>query len=100
MVQEPVNARLSKACEFLAEIDELADSVDRVVVLDALYWCCSTEDVCDQSGMSNLLVGHELDEEPIVGSQASILKVLNRELRKTEMEEVKLDPFLVQCKSL
>lgn len=100
MVQETVNTRLSEAGQFLAVVDKLADSVDRVVVLDTLHGRCSAKNVREQRGMSNLLVGHELDEEPIIGSETSILEVLDREFCKTEVEEVKLNPFLIQCEGL
>jgi hypothetical protein len=46
-------------------------------------------------GRTNL-VGHELDQRNIVGVQPSLSKLLSAESCNTVVEQVKLDPFLVE----
>lgn len=46
--------------------------------------------------MSNLLVGHELDQVHISVAEARLLELLLAELRQSVVEEVEFDQLLVQ----
>lgn len=47
--------------------------------------------------MANFLVSHEFEKETILGSQASSLEVFHAVGGKTVVEEVELDPFLIEA---
>ena len=64
MVDESVHPRLTETSELLAEVDELADGGEWVVVC-ALNWRLGTEDVAKKGGVSNFLVGHKFDEKTV-----------------------------------
>lgn len=95
VVEEAVHARLAEASELLAEVDVLADGSVRIVV-GTLHRCLSAQDVAQQGGVADFLVGHELDQESIVGGEACSLKVFDREASESIVEEVQLDPLLVE----
>lgn len=46
--------------------------------------------------MANLLVGHVLDQEAVVGIETRRLELLDGEASETVVEEVQLDELLVQ----
>lgn len=50
--------------------------------------------------MSQLLVGHELDQISICRREASSRKVQVRKATKPAMEQIQLNPLEVQCKGL
>lgn len=99
MIEESVNPRLTETSEPLAEVEILADGGVRVVV-GALHGCLGTEDVADQGGVADFLVCHKFDQESIGCSQSGGLKVGDGEAGETIMEEVQLDPLLVENQSL
>jgi hypothetical protein len=45
----------------------------------------------------DLLVGHELDQEAVLGVDARVLELLDGELGESVVEEVELDELLVQA---
>ena len=98
MRQEAIDTGLSPACKLLVEVDEFSDVGHRVVV-GALLRRLGAKHVGDDRGMPNFLIGHVLDEEPLLGIDAVSLPFLNSEVLQTPMEEVKLDPFLVESQS-
>jgi hypothetical protein len=57
----------------------------------------STKQIGEQSCVSRLLISHELDKEPITWSQACSRELLLRECSENIMEEIQLDPLLVQA---
>ena len=99
MVEESINTRFTKAGKLLAEIEKLADGGEWIVI-GALHWCLSTKDIRQQCRVSDLLVRHKLNQEPILGGKTSGLEFFGREQGKTVVEEVELNPFLVKCKCL
>jgi len=46
--------------------------------------------------VTDFLVGHEVDQRDVVGSKTGCGELLHGELGDTVVEQVKLDPFLVQ----
>jgi hypothetical protein len=52
--------------------------------------------------MAGLLIRHKLDQETILGGQPSGLKICDGESSKTVVEEIELNPLLVQseCQGL
>lgn len=52
--------------------------------------------VGDGDGVADLLVGHVLDEEAVVGRVALGLEVLDREEHEPAVEQVELDELLVE----
>ena len=99
MVQESVDTRFAKSGELLAEIDEFSNGFVGVVVC-ALNWCLCTKDVCEEGSMTDFLVGHELNEEAVAGSETSSLELLGGKGSKTIVEKIELDPLLIQGKCL
>lgn len=55
-----------------------------------------SQHVGDQRGVANFLVGREFDEKAIFRGEADSFKVGNGELSKSPVEQVELNPFLVQ----
>jgi hypothetical protein len=73
------------------------DSLVRVIV--GALWSCATwtpKKIREECSVSSLLICHKLDEISIRSCQAGCRKVLFGELYQDVMEEVKLDPFLVE----
>jgi hypothetical protein len=115
--EETVNSRLSKSSEDGAELDELGDGVE-VVGVRALLGTCrgsycdqnrvegrgakgsqltsTLQNVRDQVGVSDLLLGHEADELSLLGVNTLGVELGVREPGETVVEEVELDPLLVQ----
>lgn len=60
----------------------------------------TAENVREHRGMPDLLVCHELDEESVISVDAGGLKLLHGELGQAVVEQIELDPFLVQRKIL
>ena len=60
----------------------------------------TADDVRDESGVGDLLVGHELDQEAIIRVQAGSLELGDRELGKTVLEKVEFDVLLIEDQSL
>jgi hypothetical protein len=52
--------------------------------------------VGDQRSVANFLVSREFNKKAIFRSEASGFKASNREFSKSLVEQVKLNPFLVQ----
>ena len=99
MLEEAVNARLAERSELLGKVDEVADIPEgvRVVALLSRNTFCknrnnvvrktgrilwvvevdprTTNDVGDYFSVTNLLVGHVLDEEAVLGRKARGLEL-------------------------
>jgi hypothetical protein len=58
--------------------------------------CTRSQHVGDQRGVTGFLVGRESDEKAIFCTEASSFKASSREFSKSPVEQVKLNPFLVQ----
>ena len=99
MVEEAVDAGFAEAGELLAEIDEFADRGVRVVI-GALDRCLRAKDVGDQCSVSRFLVCHKFDEEAVLGGESCSFEICDGELGKPVMEEIELNPFLVQGQGL
>jgi len=99
MLQEPVYTRLAKARELLTKVHELSNRFEVIAVL-ALLRTASLEHVGDQGGVSDFLLSHELNEVAIFGVESHSFKVLDGEASKTVVEQIKFNPFLVQCQVL
>ena len=99
MLQEAVRARLAESSQLLVEVDKLPDGGEGVSVV-ARNRSGRAEHVGQEPCMSDLLIGHKLDQESVFGVETSRLKFIDRELSKTMVEEVKLDIFLIQPQRL
>lgn len=84
--------------ETLAEVDKLSRSFKVVSVLALLGGRSTTFllHVADQSGMRFLLVAHKVDEVDIILGDTGLGKLLGGESGGTVVEQIELDPFLVQ----
>ena len=96
--EEAPYAGLAPAGELLVEVDELTDGAEGVVV-GALGGSRLAEHVGEESGVAHFLDGHELDVGAVLGGEAGLEEVLLGEDGKTVVEEVELDPFLIQTES-
>jgi hypothetical protein len=74
------------------ELDKFLNGVEVVLVL-ALLGTGTLKDVGQQGGVTDLLVGHELDQELLLGIDTLSGELLRRESGETVVEEVELDPF-------
>jgi hypothetical protein len=97
VVDEAPDSGLAPAGKDGVEVDEFADSGEGVVV-SALRWGGVSEHVGQQGGVSLLLLSHELDQRAVLGSESGSNEVLLGEDSKTVVEQVKLDPLLVETK--
>jgi len=95
VVDESPDTRLTPAGELLVKVDELAHRTEGVVVC-ALGSSCLTKHVCQKGGVAGLLDSHEGNVRAVLSSEASVEEILLGEDRKTVVEQVKLDPFLVE----
>ena len=93
MVDKAPDTGLSETSQALVEVDPFTNGVVRIIV-DALLGCSLTEHVGQKGGMSGFLVGHELDERHLLGSDTGFEELGFREPSKPIMEEIKLDPLL------
>jgi hypothetical protein len=98
VVDEAPDTRLTPTGKDGVEVNELANSGEGVVV-SALRRSSVSEHVGQKGGVTLLLLGHELDQRAVLGSETSGNEVLLREDGKTVVEQVKLDPLLVETKS-
>jgi hypothetical protein len=97
MVDEAPDTRFTPAGKLLVEVDELADSAEGVVV-GTLRSSSLSEHVGKESGVASLLDSHKGNVGAVLSSEASVKEVLIGEDGKTIVEQVKLDPLLVQTK--
>lgn len=95
MLKESIDTRLAEPGELLAEVDELGHVGEWILVL-ALLGGVRAEHIADERSVPNLLLGHELDQSTVVGSQASLLEGLDGVAAETLLEEIELDVLLVQ----
>lgn len=65
----------------------------------ALWWSRLSEHVGEQGCVALLLLSHKLDQRAVLRSEASSQEVLLREGCKAVVEEIQLDPLLVQAES-
>jgi len=96
--EETPNTRLAEAGELHVEVDELADGAVGVVVC-ALGRSSLAEHVGEEGSVATLLLSHEGDVGAVLSSEASVEEVLCGEDGETVVEQVELDPFLVETKS-
>lgn len=84
--------------EPLAEVDKVSDGVKVVLVLALLRGgsAAVVDDVGQERGVADLLVGHELDQRDVIGSETGLGEVLGGESGDTVVEQVELDPLLVE----
>lgn len=67
------------------------------IIVSALRRRCLAEHVGEKRGVSLLLVGHEVDECLIFDADSGCGKILCSEGGETIVEQIKLDPFLIQA---
>lgn len=77
---------------YSTELNKLLDSLEIVPVL-ALLGTLAFKHVGDQSRVSDLLVGHELDQVPLLSVDTLSVEFFIAETRETIVEQVELDPF-------
>ena len=96
--EESIDTRFSPSGESLTEVDKVSDSVKVVGIGTLLGWGVTAvgDDVGEEGSMADFLVGHELDQRDVVGVQSSLFKLFSAESRDTVVEQVELDPLLVQ----
>jgi hypothetical protein len=99
VLQEPIHPRLAEARQLLAEINELADGGEGVLVL-ALLGPTALEDVGYEGCVPDFLFGHELDEVAVLGVESGGFEVLDGETSEAVVEEVEFDPLLVESQIL
>ncbi len=121
MVEETVNTRLSESSKDGAELDVfLTRSNDaavgssssaspaasapkthlnrvEVVLIFTSSRSGSLQDVGDQIPVSDLLIGHEFNQESIGGIDTDGFEFFNRESSESVVEEIEFDEFLVEC---
>jgi hypothetical protein len=95
--EETPDTRLAPAGDLHVEVDELANSAVGVVV-GALGRSSLAEHVGEEGGVTSLLDSHESDVGAVLSSKTSVEEVLLGEDSKTVVEQVKLDPLLVETK--
>lgn len=96
--EEAPDAGLTPAGELLVEVDEFADRFVGVVV-GALGRRRLAEHVGEKRGVSTFLDGHELDVGTVFSGETGLEEVLLGEDGEAVVEEVQLDPFLVEAES-
>lgn len=99
MLQEPIHPRLAEARQLLAEIHELTDGGEGVLVL-ALLSPTALQNVRYEGCVPDFLFGHELDEVAVLGVESGGFEVLGGETSEAVVEEVEFDPFLVESQIL
>jgi len=98
VVDEAPNTRLAEAGKALVEIDVLPNSGEGVIV-GALNWRSLTKHIGEKGCVTRLLLGHELDQAAVLSSETGGKEVFLGEDGKTVIEEVELNPLLVEAKS-
>jgi hypothetical protein len=96
--KETPDTRFTPAGNLHVEVDELADSAEWVVI-GALRRSSLAKHVAKQSGMASFLDSHEGDVGAVLSSKASVEEILVREDSKAVVEQIKLNPLLVETKS-
>lgn len=88
----------SPSSEPLTEVDKVSNSL-KVILVSALKRSLFTtvfDNVGEQLGVTDLLIGHEVDQRNVVWSHTGLGKLLLGESGDTVVEQVELDPFLVE----
>ena len=98
MGNETPDTRFTPASHLHVEVDELADSAEWVVVC-ALRRSSLAKHVGKESGMASFLDSHKGNVGAVLSSEASIEEILLREDGETVVEQIELNPLLVQTKS-
>lgn len=94
---ETEDTGLTPASEDLGEVEGLVEGLEWVVV--GTHWsgaAWSSKHVGEEGGVSGLLVGHELDEVHIRLGEVQLGKVGLVEAGENVVEEIQLDPLLVE----
>ena len=95
--KETPYTRLTEASDLDVEVDELADRAIWVVV-SALGGSSLAEHVGEESSVTSFLGGHKSNVGAVLSSQTSVKEVLGREDGKTVVEQIELNPLLVETK--
>jgi hypothetical protein len=99
MSLETPDTRLAKSSELLGEVEGLVDRGEGVVVCALRSRASRTsEKVAEKRSVPRFLIGHKLNEKAIRWSEASCGEVLLAESSKNVVEEIKLNPLLVESK--
>lgn len=99
VVEESVDTGFRKARELLAKVDKFPDCREGIVVC-ALHGGLGTEHVAEDGYVTDLLLSHELDEVSVFSIEASGSEICFREHSQAMVEQVKLNPLLVQRERL
>lgn len=85
--------------KFEVKTELTSDGVKVVLVftLSGTFSASVGQDVRQECGVSYLLVGHELDERDVLGSYTGGGELVLAEPVDDVVEQVELDPFLVQA---
>jgi len=98
MRKETIDARFAPPSQTLAEVDKVADGVEVVLVRAA--FCRShveaREYVGKEDRVSEFLISHEIDERDVIEAHASFSKLVDGEPGNTIVEQIKLDPLLIE----
>lgn len=95
VLQESIDSRFTPSSELLTKVDKAFDVSEWVLVLTWLGRV-DTEHVSDEGGVSDFLVGHELDEESVTSIETGGFEVLDREGSESVVEEIQFDQLLVK----
>ena len=79
----------------LREVDELADGVEGIGVV-ALLRAVALQERLNVRRVPDFLLRHKVKEVALLGVDASFIELVIRELRKAIVEEVELNPLLVE----
>jgi len=95
VVDETPDSRFTEASQALVEVDILADGREWVVVC-TLGRSSLAKHVGQKSGVSSLLIGHELNQGAVLGGETGVEEGLLIKDSETIVKEIELDPFLVE----
>ena len=95
VVDEAPDTGLAESGHALHEVDPFANGGVRIVV-EALLGSSLAQHVGQESGVACLLIRHEFDQTSSFWAETGFSELLVREFGKTVMEEIKLNPFLIE----
>ena len=86
MLEEAVDARFAETRQLLAEVDELAHSLKRVVIRALFRGTLGPKDVREQLRVPHLLIGHKFDEESVLRVEPRSFKFVDGKPRQAVVE--------------
>lgn len=94
MIEKSVHPGFTEPSELLAKVHKLPHRGEWVTVR-ALLRRRRTQDVGYHGRVAHFLVGHELNQKPVLGIQPGRFKIFDGECGETVMEQIQFDPLLI-----